>query len=731
MSYSRIDIIDPTPAGRALARRLRQREFDVFLRSTEVQPEGTQAAVALVAVELPHVEQFIRALSTDAKPVCVVLVGDDALRRDDEELRAIGARAYLARSAEIDTLVEALKEICIAAHLDERTADAERPSRRLSLVNRPIEATMELPLEEPSAQPLGAAMGLDGLPLAGAGDEASGGVDRMLTRFPIGDELRRLLRDADERLFAGSPPLEWLLPERLDSPEELVPDDALWPNPLSMASAGDGLEGDRPLPPMRAPSSIPPRPEEGDDDRTIPEIAVEAPSDETCPEFGVARASQRIETVEELKRRSGPSSEPAPVKQEPSTSRSTLPPPLDGSTMTHGRDQSATRSERLGPVGQIAAQPEGIVVERPTKKLRAGGADARSASTFEGRSWSDLDVTQAIHRLGKLALSNAEMRLVLAVTAGAEQTATANHVVLEVKDGEIVFFEASVYRRAAQLLEIDVTEGATSGARDELDDTDEEALARRLNEAVERGERSRLMLERTLRRARQELLHEAIVSAPLTIHVDEAETIAHIADSSLPLFPGSLLGEIIEAARALADTATRWLEAAQEANLRLEAGWEEAMRKARVEPELIAWLKAFDGKALSDLLADAGPTIARMISILYALHALGCLGLEATGASNPTLSDRLVEEARVRLGDALRLARQGDYLSILGVTRGSSSQELEEAYHERLAELRDLPLHQLELHELVALRQEACEAIEEAFKALSSPRLRALYEQAL
>ncbi|MEM9188425.1 MAG: hypothetical protein AAGF12_04585 [Myxococcota bacterium] len=158
-----------------------------------------------------------------------------------------------------------------------------------------------------------------------------------------------------------------------------------------------------------------------------------------------------------------------------------------------------------------------------------------------------------------------------------------------------------------------------------------------------------------------------------------------------------------------------------EGELELRPSADKLVELGGVEPELIEALVSEKpvGRVLAGLPPEAGA--AGVVHLLVALGHAEVLPLTGEPQGDPGT------DAVGRLRDAVRLAREGDYFSILGVGLRAGPREIQEAYETKVRALTSLPLRDLSLGHLDGARGMALRSIEDAYFILRSDRWRHRY----
>lgn len=292
--------------------------------------------------------------------------------------------------------------------------------------------------------------------------------------------------------------------------------------------------------------------------------------------------------------------------------------------------------------------------------------------------------------------------------------------------GELRAFEGGVMQRVAAGL---ARRGRTSQVP-----VDEPAAEAALGRWVREGVLGSYERDRLAREAREELLRE-LIDRP------EGEFVLTPVEDTSPgraLVTARVLGRPLPAVlvQAAGDALSRervegLLGAAGLAHSAIAYGprSDATLRGAELPPELTALIGRMQGRSFADVLAEA-PGERALPGMLYALVAADALLVspvegEVSGPPPSRASVTALVES------AASLAEEGDYFSILGLSRDAGQADVSRAYTARRDELLGLPLELLGLYGLGGLRREAFEALEEARDVLVVPGLRRAYAEAI
>lgn len=291
---------------------------------------------------------------------------------------------------------------------------------------------------------------------------------------------------------------------------------------------------------------------------------------------------------------------------------------------------------------------------------------------------------------------------------------------LEVAGGAVVTF--SIKRGRV----IDMRGPAHSRVAEELRDVgllgamthNEQEAREAIDAAVKSGRLSAFERDARLRRTRELLVGELC-------RAHESRFVLTEDKLSAPkrIFARPLIVVATERMRAElgAGDALRWLGIKPTSTLWLAPSFGEMADAVQLAPELVSAFEASAGKPVVELLSSIAATEGAA-GALFSLASAEALRFEA-GEKAAANADSL----RTRIGRAHALALEGDYFDILGISRNASSRQVKEAHQLLIKALTHLDLGALGLEDLEGPRDEAVEAIEDAFEVLRHERLRKLY----
>jgi hypothetical protein len=247
-----------------------------------------------------------------------------------------------------------------------------------------------------------------------------------------------------------------------------------------------------------------------------------------------------------------------------------------------------------------------------------------------------------------------------------------------------------------------------------------------LERHVAEGTLGRYELDRMLRRAREEIVYDAIASSGGTF---EMRPLGTPAGSAPRLLARPLAAVLVEGARRrLTAARVRRLLGSGALGVRLTPIARVRFEQVELEPELVALLERSDGATLDTLLA-AAPAEEGVPGVVYAMVAASALRLVASEGDAIVEMDP-VGAVRSAIDAAAALAEDGSYYAILGVSRDAAPREIRAAWEARRSELAEVRLAPLGLDELEPRWRLALEAVDEAWEVLSQPRLREAYRYA-
>jgi len=250
-----------------------------------------------------------------------------------------------------------------------------------------------------------------------------------------------------------------------------------------------------------------------------------------------------------------------------------------------------------------------------------------------------------------------------------------------------------------------------------------------LQKRVDAGRLGRFERDRLLREARERLLVEVVQADRATFalrRLDDTQPGRVLSRARMLRRP--LRAALVEVAREALDAArVGELLGPERPGLALGPERESALIAAELTSELVELLVRLDGHRLDDFLA-AAPTEPGLAGLLYALVAGDALVL-----TDPP--DELVPGEREAVEELIRSAAaraaDADYFSILGVEPEAGGGAIERAHQARRSELTAVPLVALGLDALEVAREEAVEALDEAYSVLRDAERRRAYARAL
>jgi hypothetical protein len=496
----------------------------------------------------------------------------------------------------------------------------------------------------------------------------------------ISDELRKVLYEADRRVFPDRPPIDVSLPRGEEAARDLVPDDFV--EVLSLA-----LD----------------EPERADLELTF--VGAVAPRGDDPSRRAEAPEARPPETRE-------PAGETPPAEAGPEASAEERPRTSPGTPTSMSRRPPAPESETRSSADPRIAPP------RPHLRDDVRRDDARpSQPPLAASERGELTALGGLALLGQLALGKLDVLLQLRVAGKA--------VLLALSRGELVGASGEGWlelRRRALHRALEASVGAG-----------------RATEAA-RGEPT-FAYERASRLADEGALAEALLEArgPFSIEPRAAEPAPRLTQRSL--VPTLLeLARRIAADRVLAfhvkepeDVLASRLERLARLSLtRLPAL--ERVLDALEAPRELSWLLRHHTVSGPTTLADlvtAAPDDPGLVGAVFCVAQLGGLAVEVVAAA-PSLAhtdlDVRAEQAIIALRER---ADRADYFEILGLGRDTDGAAVVEAHYRLRGELLAWPLSDLGLARLEPDRTRILAALDEAAEVLSDPRLRGRYARGL
>ena len=740
----RIELADPSPEGQRIAEVLRERGFYVVERSIESLHDGSTASLVLLGGEADGAIAALRALRSGAKSTltALILLGDPpepelASSKDDDQgspkanadppggVRAssaggprattkaiieLGADAHYSRPVSIERLVRKVETFLAPPEtrlksqpMVESTspprpdltvipeAAPREPTQELREPSidewRPPERTMQLadastgPKRSSSLPPLSGALRKSKPPsVTPPPVRSSHPPPRSVPRAsppplrpsqpPIGSprdseppveaadlspRLRRLILDADRRVFPASPPLDLRFAAGDETPDELVPDELLEVVPV----AAEPVEED----PLDAFTYVGPVPE-----HSLTPLPGGAPDPNRA--WLSSGSEPAISVRAEL---SGPGSVSAPSIAEVSEVKA-APPPRDVTV-----SRSSETQDEIG-FGERTERGRG-------RRGELGEADALRLLWRALETGDDVRVTLELEGLPPLRLRIAR--------------------------DDLCAFDGPVASRVLAFLE--ARGRAPAGAVS----PNEESAQAALDAMVASGTLGRFELDRLLRRAREDILFDAVASTGGSFDLRPTGVDGPAATRLLARPLATVLVE--GARRRLGPSRVRRLVGGGALALSLTPLAAARFERAGIEPELVSLLVRSEG-ALLDEVIDAAPPEEGVAGAVYALIAAGALRLAPSEGALGRTSDPAAA-ARAAIEAAARLAEDGTYFAVLGVSPDAAPRDLRAAWETRRRELSELRLGPLGLEELEPRVRLALDAVDEAFEVLEDPEL--------
>ncbi|MBN8615485.1 MAG: hypothetical protein J0L92_33125 [Deltaproteobacteria bacterium] len=530
-----------------------------------------------------------------------------------------------------------------------------------------------------------------------AGSVGTGSVPSTSQLFvvaSISDALRKVLYDADRRVFPERPPIDVSIPRGEDAARDLVPDDFLEVLSLSVDE-----------------------PERADLELTFVGAAG-ARADDT-PRARLA--AERVEPTPAREEARDDSDENRP-KTSPGTptSMSKRPPEPEGSTRSSADAQLVPPrpyvGQNVGDALAAASRDSG----REDVAVRPSQPPPRVALVSSERG--ELAPLGALALLGQLALGRLDVVLTLRVED--------KPVVLSLARGELVHAHGEGYLELRRRMLHRVL-SASLGAGQATD--------------VSRAEPT-FALERASRLAEESVLAEVLVKARGGFAL-EPRVIDPRAESSPRLTQRSLLAMLLELARRGLGTdrvIAHFLPGPEDPTIsrferlsRLEVSRApnlERVLDAMEAPRELAWLVRHETASSSTTMASllaAAPDEPGLVGAVFAVAQLGGLTittLEAASTLAHTDLDARAERAITSLRDR---ADRADYFEVLGIPKDSDGSAVVEAHYRLRAELLAWPLADLGLARLEADRTRILAVLDDAADVLADSRQRRRYAKGL
>lgn len=283
-------------------------------------------------------------------------------------------------------------------------------------------------------------------------------------------------------------------------------------------------------------------------------------------------------------------------------------------------------------------------------------------------------------------------------------------VTFSIKRGRVAEMRGPAHSRVAEALRNEGLLGA-------MTHTDEEAQAA-LEDAVKAGRLTPFERDARLRVERELIIGELCRAHESRFVLTEANITA-----TKRVFARPLIVVATERVRAElgAGDALRWLGIKPVSTLWLAPNFVEMSSAVQLPPELVSAFEAGAGRPVVELLSSIAAT-AGAAGALFSLASAEALRFEP-GEKASANADSL----SARIERAHGLALEGDYFDILGISRNATSRQVKEAHQLLIKALTHLDLGSLGLEDLEGPRDEAVEAIEDAFEVLRHERLRKLY----
>ena len=265
---------------------------------------------------------------------------------------------------------------------------------------------------------------------------------------------------------------------------------------------------------------------------------------------------------------------------------------------------------------------------------------------------------------------------------------------------------------------------------------DEVSALQILERRVGAGMMSRFDIDRRMRQARLEVVWDAIDAREGEFEIRAIPGEALLASVT----PGAVLGRSLESAlvegarRRLPTARVRRLLGGAAVAVRLDPDARERLIRAELEPELEALLVRNDGAAFDEIIATA-PVEVGVAGAVFALVAAGVARVVTLEGAVPDAVDALAF-ARETVDAGFAAAQDADYFAVLGVRPRALPRELQAAYESRRRALDDAlrsiaSSGETGVDDLYGRRLLAIEVLDEAYEVLSNDRLREAYGDAL
>ena len=704
----RIELADPSPEGQRIAEVLRERGFYVVERSIESLRDGSDASLVLLGGEAEGAIAALTALRGSAKGSlgALILLGDPTDRElsTTKAILELGADAHYSRPVSIERLVRKVETFLAPpeTRLKSQPMVETDPSRpELTVVPEAVPREPTLQLREPSVaewrppeqtMQLGEAVGLERKTRPPSVTPPPARSSRPPPRTsrppvtpvrpsqpPIGSprdsdppaetadlspRLRRLILDADRRVFPASPPLDLRFAAGDETPDELVPDELLEVIPVAAEPAFED--------PLDAFTYVGP----------VPEHSL-TPLPGGAPDPNRAWLSA--------------GSEPAISVRAELSSRGSIEPP------------------EIAEVSEV----------KPAMPQRDATAVSRSSETQDEIGFGER-TRGGRGRRGELGEADALRLLWRAIETGEDVRVTLEleglpQLRIRIARDDLCAFDGPVATRVLGFLR------ARGRAPHELEAATEESAQVALDALVDRGALGRFELDRLARRAREELLYDAVASTGGSFDLRPAGTDALVQTRLLARPLATVLVE--GARRRLTAARVRRLLGHGALSVSLTPLAHTRFERGGLEPELVALLERSEGGSLDQVL-DAAPAEEGVPGAVYAMVAAGALRLAPSDAAAHRASDPAAA-ARSAIEAAARLAEDGTYFAILGVSADAAPRELLAAWETRRRELSELRLGPLGLEDLEPHVRLALDAVDEAREVLEDPELCAAYRLGL
>jgi hypothetical protein len=525
-------------------------------------------------------------------------------------------------------------------------------------------------------------------PGTGSGVSSPGsvpGTSQLFVVASISDELRKILYDADRRVFADRPPIDVSLPRGEDAARDLVPDEFVEVFSLAVDE-----------------------PERADLELTF--VGVAGAKAEDAPRARPAPDPEPPSAAEDADEQRPKTSPGTP------TSMSRRPPEPDAGTRSSADAQIAPPRPYVSEAPRASEGP----AAREEAFVRPSQPPPRVALVSSERG--DLAPLGAFALLGQLALGRLDVVLSLRVED--------KPVVLTLARGELAQVSGEGFvelrRRALhRLLSASVGAGQATDAS--------------------RGEPT-FALERASRLAEEAVLAEVLLHARGAVSI-EPRVLDVRAEGPSRLTQRTLASTMLEVSRRALSAdrvANHFLPGPEDPTVsrlerlsRLEVARVpnlERVLDAIEAPRELAWLlrreTATQPTSLASLVA-AAPDEPGLVAAVFVVAQLGGLAIHVLSEAASLAHTDLDARAEKSIGALRERADRADYFEVLGIPRDSDGSAVVDAHYRLRAELLAWPLADLGLARLEADRMRILAVLDDAADVLADARARRRYARGL